>query len=73
MSATELIQQVAALPQRERTLFDQLFQAMKNGNRPPDPGSPPQWPNFEDRLRDIYGDRVAPDSQQIIDEGRGEH
>lgn len=72
MSATELIKQVAALPQRERTLFEQLFRALKNGSPAPGPASQPKWPDFSDRLRGIYGDKIAPDSQPIIDGGRGD-
>ena len=72
MSATELIKQVAALPQRERVVFEQLFQAMKNdhASNVPAPGS--DWPDFGERLHGIYGDKIAPDSQTIIDEGRGD-
>jgi hypothetical protein len=72
MSATELIKQVAALPQRERTLFEQLFHAMKNGGRAPGPASRSNWPDFGERLRGIYGDKIAPDSRSIIEEGRGD-
>jgi hypothetical protein len=72
MSATELIKQVAALPQGERSLFEQLFVAMKNGSHAPGPGSHSNWPDFGERLRGIYGDKIAPDSQNIIDEGRGD-
>ena len=72
MSATELIKQVAVLPQPERTLFEQFFQAMKNGDRTPVPTSRAAWSDFGERLRDIYGDKIAPDSQTIIDEGRGD-
>jgi hypothetical protein len=72
MSATELIKQVAALPQRERMLFDRLFQAMKNGSHAPSPASHSNWPDFGERLRGIYGDKIAPDSQNIIEEGRGD-
>jgi hypothetical protein len=32
MSATELIKEVAALPQREKALFEQLFHALENGS-----------------------------------------
>ena len=71
MSATELIKQVAALPQQERTLFEQLFDAMKNGGHAPGPVSRSNWPDFGERLRGIYGDKIAPDSQKVIDEGRG--
>ena len=72
MSATELIKQVAALPPRERTLFDRLFQAMENGAGIAGEASRPEWPDFGQRLHDIYGDKVAPDSQNTIDEGRGD-
>ncbi len=72
MSATELIKRVAALPPQERTLFEQLFRAMENGTRTPGLASQPRWPDFGERLRRIYGDKVAPDSQSIIDYGRGD-
>ena len=72
MSATELIKQVAALPQQERTLFEQLFQAMKDSDSPPGPVSRSNWPDFGERLRGIYGEKIAPDSQSVIDEGRGD-
>jgi len=72
MSATELIKQVTSLPQRERTLFEQLFDAMKNGSHASAPTRQSQWPDFGERLRAIYGDKIAPDSQSIIDEGRGD-
>jgi hypothetical protein len=72
MSATELIKQAAALPQRERTLFEQLFHAMNNARPAPGPASDSNWPDFGERLRGIYGDKIAPDSQNIIDEGRGD-
>jgi len=71
MSATELIKQVAALPRQERTLFEQLLREMENGAGTPGQAHPAKWPDFGQRLHDIYGDKVAPDSQSIIDEGRG--
>jgi len=43
MSATELIEPLAALSQRERTLFEQLFHAMNNHNHASDPVSHPNW------------------------------
>jgi hypothetical protein len=72
MSATELIKQVAALPQRERTQFEKLFLAMHNRSHVPRPVGHADWPEFGERLRGIYGEKIAPDSQNIIDEGRGE-
>ncbi len=73
MSATELIKQVASLPPQERTLFEQLFHAMENGTRTSDLANQPKWPDFGERLRRIYGEKVAPDSQSIIHDGRGDH
>jgi hypothetical protein len=70
MNVTELIKQVAALPQQELTLFEQLFNAMKNVNHAPGPVSRSNWPDFGERLRVVYGDQIAPDSQIVIDEGR---
>jgi hypothetical protein len=70
MSATELIKQVAALSPQERMLFEQLFFAMENGT--PSLPDGPKWPDFAERLHRIYGDKVAPDSQSIIDDGRGD-
>ena len=70
MSATELIKQVAALPPHERALFEQLLRAIENGDRAPSIASQQTWSDFGQRLRSIYGDKVAPDSQSIIDDGR---
>ena len=72
MSAAELIKQVAVLPPQERTLFEHLFRAMENGAGNPSQASGTEWPDFSQRLHDIYGGKVAPDSQNIIDEGRGD-
>jgi hypothetical protein len=72
LSATELIKQVAALPDKEKIPFEQLFHAMKNGGRLPGPAVQSNWPDFGERLRGIYGDKIAPDSQNLIDEGRGD-
>jgi hypothetical protein len=72
MSATELIKQVAALPPQERTLFEQLLRGMESGAGTPGQAHRAKWPDFGRRLRDIYGDKVAPDSESIIDEGRGD-
>jgi len=63
---------VAALPPQERTLFDHLLQAMENGAFTAGEASRQEWPDFGQRLHDIYGDKVAPDSQKTIDEGRGD-
>lgn len=72
MSAAELIKQVATLPPKERTLFEHLFRAMENGATAPVHGNRAKWPDFSQRLHDIYGDKIAPDSQDVIDEGRGD-
>ena len=72
MSATELIKQVAALPPHERTLFGQLLRDMENSVGTAGQANRSKWPDFGQRLHNIYGDKVAPDSQNIIEEGRGE-
>jgi hypothetical protein len=72
MSATELIRHVAALAPQERALFERLFRTMENGDNTPGQANRIKWPDFGQRLHDIYGDKVAPDSQRIIDAGRGE-
>jgi len=72
MSARELIQQVAELPEQERVLFDHLFNSLKTGAAATGSVSNANWPDFGERLQRIYGDKIAPDSQPIIDEGRGD-
>ena len=72
MSATELIRQVAALPLQERARFLELVHALESGAPPPAPANGQHWPDFTQRLHRIYGSKVAPDSQSIIDEGRGD-
>ena len=72
MTATELIKQVAALPPREKVLFQHLFNALEMRNCAAQPSSDSQWPVFGERLRNIYSEKVTPDSQKIIDEGRDE-
>jgi antitoxin (DNA-binding transcriptional repressor) of toxin-antitoxin stability system len=44
------------------------------GRIAPARGTKPQasaWPDFAARARRIFGDMVTPDSQALIDEGRG--
>ena len=72
MSATELIKQVAALPPRERTLFERLLRAMENAPHAEGDVNQSKWADFSERLHHIYGEKVAPDSQNIVDEGRGD-
>jgi len=72
VSVNELIQQVSALSQRERALFNQLFRSLASDSSSPRPANPAIWPDFGERLRGIYGDKTVPDSQSIIDEGRGD-
>ena len=81
MSATELIRQVAALPPHEKARFIELIHALENSTASPVPARLVEEngrkvlvapPDFAQRLHRIYGDAVAPDSQCIIDEGRGD-
>jgi len=72
MSAAELIKQVESLPPQERAEFEHLLHAMKPQTDVADSASRPRWPDFGERLQQIYGEKVAPDSQSVIDEGRGD-
>jgi len=72
MSATELIREVAALSPEEKARFLELVQAFERGTLPSSPANGQHWPDFAQRLQHIYGSKVAPDSQSIIDEGRGD-
>jgi len=73
MSATELIRQVAALPPQEKARFLKLIRDLENGAVSSAPANGQHWRDFAQRLHSIYGDKVAPDSQIIIDEGGGDH
>jgi len=53
-------------------LFERLFHAMENGEHTAASPGERTWPDFGERLHSIYGDKVAPDSQHIIDDGRGD-
>jgi hypothetical protein len=78
MSATELIEQLKALPAHEQAEFARRFgelqtqasKARRRGNGPAVPAG--RWEDFSTRLRRIYGDRIVPDSQAVIAYGRGE-
>jgi hypothetical protein len=77
MSANELIEQLKALSAREREAFVRLFQGLEapallaagNGDGAPGAGS---WPDFGARLKRIYGDKVAADSEAVISYARGD-
>jgi hypothetical protein len=71
VSAADIIKQVAALPPHERVRFEQLLSALERKADPEAPASQSRWPDFGQRLRNIYGDKVLTDSQALIDEGRG--
>ena len=72
MSAAEIIQQIAALGPDERLRFEQQLRALQSNTRlTVQAGAQPDWPDFAERLRGIYGDQVVSDSQALIDEGRG--
>lgn len=72
MSAAELIKQVAALPPEEKAAFMKMVRTMENGSHKDKVRNRQQWPDFNQRLREIYGNKIAPDSQNIIDEARGD-
>ena len=78
MSATELIEQLKALPAHEQAEFARRFgelqaqagQGRKGSNGPVAPAG--RWEDFSARLRRIYGGRIVPDSEAAIAYGRGE-
>lgn len=77
MSASELIEQWKALSPKEREAFARLLRqlekaaplAVSNGNGGPGSAS---WPDFGARLKRIYGNKVAADSQGVISYARGD-
>ena len=77
MSASELIKKVKALPAREREAFARLFRrlqkrivpAVRNGNGV---SRSANWPDFGARLKRIYGDKVAADSEGVVSYARGD-
>jgi|GEM_PF-1880547 len=72
MSAIELTRQVAALPLQEKASFLKMVHALEKESPAPAQYSGPPWPDFAQRLHGIYGNKVTPNSQAIIDEGRGQ-
>ena len=77
MSATELIEQLKALSAKEREAFARLFHGLEkptgpaagNGKRASGSGC---WPDFGARLKRIYGNKVAADSEAVISYSRGD-
>ena len=62
MSATELLEQVRALPARERRKFVLAVLTLKE-RRPVSLGRKPRlvrWPNVEARARRVFGERALP-------------
>ena len=72
MSAVELFERVTALPSQEQARFLELVRALEKKSGAADAKKEKRWPDFSQRLHRIYGDKIAPDSQAIIDESRGE-
>lgn len=77
MSATELIEQLKALPAWEREAFARLFRELEKptvqtvGNGASAPGSANR-PDFGTRLKRIYVDKVVADSESVISYARGD-
>jgi hypothetical protein len=77
MSATELIEQLKALSAQEREAFARLFRELEKpivdtaGNGASSPGSG-NWPDFDARLKRIYGNKVVADSEAVISYARGD-
>ncbi len=65
---------MAELPPSERPRFEQLFRATLSAAHSAGAiaKAPASGPDFGQRLRRIYGEKIASDSHGIIDEGRGD-
>jgi len=77
MSATELIEQLKALPATEREAFARLFQelerpAIATGGNGHEPSATGNWADFGARLKRIYGNKVVTDSEAVISYARGD-
>ena len=73
MSATELINQVAALPPQERKLFGKLLRELEHDSRArTGAGQPAVAPDFLARARAVWGETPPGKSlSTIVSEARG--
>jgi len=63
MSANEVLEQVKALPPRERRRFFESVHELEGAICPPPPPPrkrPIRWPDAASRRRRIFGDKVLP-------------
>ena len=75
MSATELIEQLKAMSDREREAFARLFHELEVPKAPADgngASNAGNWPEFGARLQRIYGNKIVADSQAVISYARGD-
>jgi hypothetical protein len=77
MSASELIEQLKALPAEDREVFMRLLRELETPSAPAaseGAGAPAagDWPDFGARLRRIYGNKVVAGSEAVISYGRGD-
>lgn len=79
MSTTDLIEQLKALSASEREAFARLFHELETGTIPAagdakgnGASGSGNWPDFGARLKRIYGDKVAADSEAVISYARGD-
>ena len=73
MSATDILEQLKSLSPAEQAAFDRLLRQWQtsSGSSMSAATQARQWPDFLTRLRNIYGDKTAGDSQSLISELRG--
>ena len=61
MSTAELVEQVKALPARERRKFVEMILALEEDSTPtPAPSERVKWPDVEARARRIFGNKIIP-------------
>ncbi len=61
MSTAELVEQVKALPARERRRFVEMILALEEDLTPsPAPSERVKWPDVEARAKRIFGNKIMP-------------
>jgi hypothetical protein len=61
MSTAELVEQVKALPARERRRFVEIILALEDDLPPKDASSERvKWPDVEARAKRIFGEKIMP-------------
>lgn len=75
MTATELLDQLKSLPDREKSAFTELFhewEIRSNGTKERRAPAKGEWPDFMARMKEDFPDGLpGKPLSEIVDEGRG--